>query len=298
MRRPRRVARSITAYLEPHARKQRLLRHPLKTVRERRFGTVQSGLWLVQRMKRRMARRRPFIVVACMPRTGSTFLTTALADITGFKRFPLNYAHGRNEQELYLPKLLDASSFGSVTQQHFRATQANLRLLREFQIRPVVLVRDVFDATVSIRDYMLKEHASTWPTFYSDDRFWDLSEERQFDAIIDLGLPWYFNFFVSWTEAARADEVSTLWLRYEDAMQDWSAAAKRVLEFCEIETSDSAIASSLEATTSRDPQSLRLNKGVVGRGKATLTIEQQDRIERFATYYPHVDFSMIGIDRN
>lgn len=297
MRLPRRVAGYIAAYSERHGRRKRLLTHPFKTVRERRFGTLQTGLWLAQRGKKHMVRRRPYIVVACMPRTGSTFLTTVLADITSFKRCPLNYAYGRNEQELYLPKLLDAYSFGSVTQQHFRATQANLQLLEEFEVRPVVLVRNVFDVTVSIRDYMLKEKASTWPTFYCDERFWDLTEERQFDAIIDLGLPWYFSFFVSWAEAARTGEASILWLTYEDAQRDWSAAAKRILEFCDIQATDSQISAALAATTNRSAESLRLNKGVVGRAESILTVEQHDRIARFAEhYYPHIDFSMIGID--
>ena len=230
-----------------------------------------------------------------MPRTGSTFLTSALAEITGFKRLRLNHSLGRSEQELYLPKLLDGSRFGSVTQQHFRATQANLQLLRDFDIRPIVLVRNIFDVTISIRDYMLAEKCSTWPTFYCDEEFWDLPEARQYDAIIDLGLPWYFSFFVSWSEAQRKGEVPMLWVTYEDARQDWVAASKRILDFCEIDKPIAEIEAALSRNVSRNAAALRFNKGITGRGAATLSEEQRRRIAGLAAYYPHIDFSMIGI---
>lgn len=289
------VRRRLTAYLDAHPRGVRLLRHPLKAVRQRRFGTVQNSLWLIQRTKQSLRRPSPYIVLACMPRTGSTFLTATLAEITGYQNRPLTFAYGRHEQELYLPKLLDFYHFGSVTQQHFRATQANLELLREFDIRPVVLVRDIFDVTVSIRDYLVKEQCSNWPTFYCDEEFWELSVERQFDAIIDLGLPWYFSFFVSWADATRKGEVSPLWMTYEEAQRDWSAASRRILDFCGVQTPEHELEAAFARISRRNPQSLRFNHGVTGRGKAALGKPQQDRIARFAEFYPHVDFSMIGI---
>jgi hypothetical protein len=39
-------------------------------------------------------------LVACMPKSGSTFLTEALASLPGFKRAVLVPQHGRREQEL------------------------------------------------------------------------------------------------------------------------------------------------------------------------------------------------------
>ena len=42
----------------------------------------------------------PYVFVACMPRTGSTFLTETLCELTGFKRVELTDAYAENEQEL------------------------------------------------------------------------------------------------------------------------------------------------------------------------------------------------------
>ena len=40
-----------------------------------------------------------------------------------------------------------------MTHQHCRATEANVQLMQAFGIRPVVLVRDLHDVIVSLRDY-------------------------------------------------------------------------------------------------------------------------------------------------
>jgi hypothetical protein len=271
----------------------RLIRHPLRSARP-----AQTSLRLASGFKRRYIEPSgPYVFLACMPRTGSTFLSETLCELAGFKRVELSDEYAENEQELDVPRLLDAYSYGSVTQQHVCANARTVRLMREFQIRPVVLVRNIFDVVVSIRHFLLTEGCGKWPTFFtSDERFRELDEDTQFQQIVEVGLPWYFDFFVSWSDVTRGRALETMWLAYEEAVVDWEAAVARVAEFYGLEASTADVAAALERT-GRRARSLRLNRGVAGAGQELLSPAVQDRIRSFARFYPDVDFSPIGLGR-
>jgi Sulfotransferase domain len=271
-------------------RLRRLARHPIRSARP-----LERGLDVAAGFKRRFVRPSgPYVFVACMPRTGSTFLTETLCELTGFKRAELSDAYAENEQELDVPRLLDAYSYGSVTQQHVCANARTVELMRDFRIRPVVLIRNIFDIVVSIRHFLLTEGCGKWPTFFTtDERFRQLDESTQFEQIVELGLPWYFDFFVSWSDVAQRRALDTMWLTYESAVADWAGAVRRVAEFYGLDAGASAIDAALERTTARAP-SLRLNKGVPSLGDA-LEPMVRARIERYARFYPDVDFSAIGL---
>jgi hypothetical protein len=195
-----------------------------------------------------------------------------------------------------VPRLLDAYSYGTVTQQHVCANARTVQLMSEFGIRPVVLVRNIFDVVVSIRDFLLTEGCGKWPTFFTtDERFAALREQDQYGQIIELGLPWYFDFFVSWSDAARRNTLEITWLTYEAARADWAAAVRLVADFYGMRADDAAVEAALERTTARS-SALRLNRGVAGRGKATLRAEDYERIRSYTRFYPDVDFSPIGLD--
>ncbi|MDH3232775.1 MAG: tetratricopeptide repeat protein, partial [Alphaproteobacteria bacterium] len=80
------------------------------------------------------------IFIACMPKSGSTFLRTALMALTGWQEAYMTFAFLQNEEELYLPYLRAAARLNTVVQQHCRATVPNIQLLQAFAIRPIVLV--------------------------------------------------------------------------------------------------------------------------------------------------------------
>jgi sulfotransferase family protein len=274
-----------------HSRRlKKLVRHPLRTTRP-----VQHGLALASAFKLKFVPSGPYVFLACMPRTASTFLSEALCELTGFKRVELADAYAENEQELDVPRLLDAYSYGSVTQQHVVANRRTIELMQRYSIRPVVLVRNVFDIVVSIRDFLYTEGCGKWPTFFcTDESFQALDAATQLEQIVELGLPWYFDFFVSWQEATRRQALDTLWITYEDAVADWEETMARIARFYGIEQDEEAIARALERTRAR-ARSLRLNKGTSGRGETALHESARRRIEQYARFYPGVDFSLIGL---
>lgn len=213
-----------------------------------------------------------------------------MMDITGYSLVPLMYACEENEQDLYLPALIDARARNTVTQQHLRATTRNIQLLNEFRVRPVVLVRNLFDIVISLRDHIHRESGKC-SMFFPGESFAGLSEQEQFDTIIDMALPWYVSFFVSWTEAARRGDIPVFWLNYREMMQDKEAVLAQILGFYGLDRYRQAIGKALaRAGTGSDT---RLNVGVSGRGRATLSDAQVDRIYRQVSHYPGIDFSAV-----
>jgi len=237
--------------------------------------------------------RKPSVLIACMPKTGSTFLANVLASITEYPHHPLVYAHFRQEQDLYLPSLLKAIAIPTVTQQHVRATEANLELLQIFNVKPIVLVRNIFDTIVSFFDHLHKESVQV-PAGYFNDEFFTFDDEKKFDMIIDVAGPWFIGFFASWQDAMAKGRCTMAWLTYEALFANLETAVSEILGFYEVTASQARIRESLQAA--RDHGS-RFNKGVKGRGETRLTTSQKERVARLAAYYPAIDFSMIGLPK-
>ena len=268
--------------------KNRLVR---EIVRHRCWS--EAGLRFYMKLNQKFRRKGESIFIACAPKSGSTFLAKSLARVTGFTTTRMNYAFGRSEQELYFPKMIDAYALNTVTQQHLRANTANLALISQFEIRPVILVRNLFDTVVSIRDHLLREGPERFPSIYATETFAHLEEEEQFDFVVANAMPWYFNFFASWWDSCHSKQIDALWLTYEGFFEDCPAGLTKVLEFYGIKRSIREVQEAIE--TVEGSANTRLNVGRVGRGKERLTSSQQIAVSEFAKFYPRVDFSSVGL---
>lgn len=80
---------------------------------------------------------------------------------------------------------------------HTRASTVNLARMKEFAIRPVVLTRNIFDAAVSLADHLHRESSNN-ANFSVPPQLLEMPREAQSDAIIDLALPWHFQFVAAW----------------------------------------------------------------------------------------------------
>ncbi len=236
-----------------------------------------------------------YVVISAMPKSGSTYLSRLLAEITGYQHSYFGFGYANAEQELYLPQVIDAYGVGTVTQQHFKANAANLEVLRAYSIRPVVLVRNIFDSIVSLRDHLVSEDTGNLPGLEVDEQLRGFEKSRQLDFVIDLFVPWYLSFYISWCRAEANNSVGFLWLKYEDAAYDWSACAARVLRYSGLAAEPEVIARAMEMLSSRPRSEIRLRHGTVGRGVTELSAEQIGRVRSLAAYYPSTAFGQIGI---
>jgi hypothetical protein len=229
------------------------------------------------------------LLVACFPKSGSTLLKTLLRRATGFPEQWLAYAYRENEHDIHLPHLLHSAPQDCVVQLHCAATAPNLHLMQAFGIRPIVLVRDIFDVLLSWKEFLDRgDVPSRYPAY---DR---LDEAARLDLVVDARAGWYIDFFAGWQRACRKGEVEATWLSYEALVADMAGRVAELLRFHRLPVDSAAIAR-IVAETAADRGATRFNKGVVGRGRAAFGAEQRARIARFAAYHPDVDFAPIGL---
>ncbi len=231
------------------------------------------------------------LFIACVPKSASTFLKNLLLNLTGYRDLFTVYAAGQSEHEIYLPTLRESADRDTVTQQHCRASDANLHLMQAFAIRPVVLVRNIFDSVMSLLDFYNKGAFQT--SYFRAD--WPLlDDETKIDLLIENVIPWYFQFVASWDLAEKQQRIEVHWLSYEELIADKPSSVLKVLEFYGLGASRRGVEQRIREIESQE-RKIRFNKGVTGRGRSGLNDRQQERVRRLKRYYPSTDFSRIGL---
>ena len=231
------------------------------------------------------------IFIACVPKSASTFLKNLLLRLTGYRDLFVVYAAGQTEHEIYLPTLCECADSNTVTQQHCRASDANVHLMQAFGIRPVVLVRNIFDSVMSLLDFYnggafkSSYFRADWPT---------LDEETKIALLIENAIPWYFQFVSSWDLAEKQQRLEVHWLSYEEFIADKCSAVLRILQFYGLGAAQRGVEQCIREVESNGRKN-RFNKGVAGRGRSGLTDRQKDQVRRLARYFPTTDFGRIGL---
>lgn len=232
------------------------------------------------------------LFIACVPKSASTYLKDVLVSLTNYRDLFVVYAAGQSEHELYLPALREHAHLDTVTQQHCRASDANVHMMQAFGIAPVVLVRNIFDSVMSLLDFYNNQGA--FYNSYSRADFMSFDEQTKIDLLIDNVIPWYFQFVASWDLVEKQKRLDIKWLSYEELTGDKPAAILDVLKFYGLGASPAAVEKKIKETES-EGRKIRFNKGVAGRGKTGLSEDQKERIRRLSKYYPSTDFGRIGL---
>ena len=231
------------------------------------------------------------LFIACVPKSASTFLKNLLVNLTGYRDLFTVYAAGQTEHEIYLPTLREGAHLDTVTQQHCRASDANVHLMQAFGIRPVVLVRNIFDSVMSLLDFYNK---GAFQTSYFRADWPVMDEETKIDLLIENVIPWYLQFVASWHLAEKQKRLEVHWLSYEDLVADKPSSVLKVLEFYGLGASRRGIEQRIGEIESGEKK-IRFNKGITGRGRSGLNNRQKEQIRHLTRYYPTTDFSQIGL---
>jgi Sulfotransferase domain len=231
------------------------------------------------------------IFIACVPKSASTFLKNLLVNVTGYRDLFTVYAAGQSEHEIYMPTLREYAHLDTVTQQHCRASDANVHLMQAFGIRPVVLVRNIFDSVMSLVDFYNK---GAFQTSYARADWPALDEETRIDLLIENVIPWYFQFVASWDLAEKQKRLDVHWLSYEELVADKPSSVLKVLQFYGLGASRRGVEQRIKEIESEE-RKIRFNKGVAGRGRSGLNDRQKEQVRRLARYYPSTDFSRLGL---
>lgn len=245
------------------------------------------------------------VLIACMPNSGSTYLSALIASLPGYRREHLVPWYDRREQELGEQEIRDAflatdvlreavgtgtvtASYrprGFVAQHHVRYTDETKRLIKTYDLVPVVLVRNIYDVVVSLHDHVAKSSPYT-SAAWIDEGILDWPDDRLHEFLVNMVVPWYFNFYVSWWKAQHK-----LLVTYEDLIRSPRQEVARIARFGWLGWDRQGFDAILQRAGGED---IRMNVGGTGRG-SVLDQALRDRIRKYVSYYPDVDFGPIGV---
>lgn len=242
-----------------------------------------------------------FYVINSLPKCASSYLFNLLEKVLVCKkRYLSNQDFRTNEQDLYLPSLLDACHDISLSRHHFRATDQNIEYIERFNIKPIILVRNIFDIVVSFRDNQvngIREKEEIEYSYsilgYFDESYLELDEEEQYDYIIDTCAPWLFNFVASWVNA-ESRGMRLLWLEYSELIENPVSVLLKISDYYNLSLDTEVLEGAVNESSGQNILN-NFNRGVVGRGKKNLTRSQIDRIYKLSSYYSTQDLSLLGI---
>ena len=245
------------------------------------------------------------IYLFCMPKSGSSFLTATIRELTGFKVVYSKYSVAGQNENLYLPNMLLTLNTNSFDKNHMHATDANMGLIDLFSIHPIILVRNIFDVLISYYDHLNMDRVKKTASYsgqanmaflnFINERYYDLSDETKLDMLVDMAAPWDIKFYVSWYDKTIARGGDSLWITYEEFISNKIETVQKMLEIYKIEKSNTEIMAVLRMIDKNKEKTTGFNKGVSGRGKKILSDEQRNRIVKMTQYYPWVDFARIGL---
>lgn len=243
------------------------------------------------------------ILLACAPKSASTFIESALRKALGLPSASLftttmgGYsasmlgANLREQQPDELALMRNGlNGKGYVAQHHARCTPYLARLLALYNIRPIVTHRNLFDTIVSMDDMIMAYRTGTGEEIdhYFDDAmpagYGKLDVEDRLTILAHRSTTWLIQFYVTWKKCERAGLVSPLWISYEqDFLGDKTVLAERVCRYLGLANADPQKLA-LTFADKRGAENRRFNKGVAGRGR-DMPASVRDMILKAASYY-------------
>lgn len=229
--------------------------------------------------------RKPHILLACMPKAGSTFLATALSELPGFRRCRLTPEWGRREQELCPIRLSRYNHSCYVAQHHLRQSEWTEHLIEKYHLTPVVLVRNLADCVISSRDHFRKEPGDG-PTAIFTSRHLEMTDAELEEAIVRIGFPWYATFYAGWLSVPNVEILD-----YDDLLTNPLKTLMTVLGRAKVKMEEKEVADALERCRSRET---KFNVGIAGRG-SSLSHGAAEALLRVMDAYPYLEQSPLFV---
>ncbi|SVD16965.1 uncharacterized protein METZ01_LOCUS369819, partial [marine metagenome] len=163
--------------------------------------------------------------------------------------------------------------------------------LQAFDIRTIVLTRNIFDTLLSTKEHLDKSlhlaHIIQPPRKYRD-----FSEREKLDFVVDHVTPWLVKFFTSWARAFENKWVLATWLDFEDVIHAPLDTLRKVFDDLKIDDSQFDFQPMVDFT---NQQKSNFNVGLARRGKKLLSTGQIDRVRQIAEPFREFDMARIGL---
>jgi len=222
------------------------------------------------------------ILLACLPKSGSTYISNIVSTYPNFIRTDLVVNYGHSEQEIDSNQAVRYRNINYVAQHHIRYSKNTDFYIKNYGMIPIVLTRNFFDTIISIKEH-IKAESMVWPMAMVNNYIIKLDDKDLELALAELFGPWLFNFYVSWSSFS-----NKLHITYEDLVENENILFEKIFRYCGLE--DNKIEKCLfDAKSGRKN---RLNVGIIGRGES-LNSRAKDFLIKISKYYPEIDFTKV-----
>ena len=229
------------------------------------------------------------IFIACLPKSGSTFIADVLVGITGYKFIQFQPIRGTNDHNIDPGVFYENLNKDTITQLHCKPNDSNKLYLKKHKIKVVFLKRDIRSSLKSFYNHILNEN-DQWFMFSVPKEFKNWKIEKQFDFLIDLVVPWYVNFLTSWANEVFKKDIEIFEIEYDDFKNDNFKVIKDILTFYNITESYDKIQSGIDKSY-RKKETLRFNSSD-NKVKYEYTSNQVKKIQSLVSYYPELQIKI------
>ena len=218
--------------------------------------------------------RKNTILLACAPKSGSTYIKKGIVSCTELT--PLKLALREGWHELDRDKLVEVLDTGVITQLHMPLSLYSVDLINKYDLKCIVLTRNIYDTTISILDHLNKKSVKqgTLEKFGFNHShvifpkiFFELSSAEKINLIIKIALPYYINFGMSWYLYQEKLNRKPYWITYDDFFEEEQKSFDKILNHFNI------IKTKKFDVNIKNPKT-RFNVGTSGRGKKLLNNKQ------------------------
>jgi hypothetical protein len=252
------------------------------------------------------------VIVSAPMKSGSTFISDSLCQALGVQKISLMmllarpydypvYGAATRPHEIDELALLTAclQPKGFVAHHHMLATPFLAKQAELYNLKFVLLRRNIFDCIVSLDDFLAKRLRSMHGDVgdYIETQLplgWlEFDAEERVHHLLNRFLHRYVHYHVSWKLLEREGLVSPLWISYEDEiLVDKVKMASRIGDWLDCSP---AVVDRLAAQFGREKglEAVHFNKGIAGRGRAIQGANRKRVIAAFNDFKDLADWSEI-----
>lgn len=163
--------------------------------------------------------------------------------------------------------------------------------LQFFDVRTILLTRNIFDVLVSIKDHLDKSnhlsHIVQVPESYSE-----FTDEKKYNFVVNHVTPWLIKFYISWDKAIRKGWAMAAWLDFDEFIKNPIVSMGKIFTQLKIDKNDFDFEKMIKYA---DEKKTNLNVGISGRGNRILSKNQIQMVRLIAEPYQAHDMSRIGL---
>jgi hypothetical protein len=243
---------------------------------------------------RKLGQKRPLVLFAFAPKSAGTFFRTAAIIATDGQLVRGVHALGGRDGAPYLPTFLlyylgGVCAGPMVTHIHMQAFAANRHFMDAFDLKPIIMVRNIPDMLASYIDMLDTDAGARLEGLNCliPQNFLAMSAEDKADFVIDVLGPWYASYFATWLDYAKQSPDRVCVLTYAEFCETPAATLAKALAHAGIPRTHEQCQQALNRVW-QERGKFRFNQGQSGRGGSYFNAEQISRIARMVSHYGQI----------